>query len=197
MSIDFLDQARVNALLDLWFGLPGTTAHNQPRPVWFKADADFDTKLQKFQPEQKAAAAGRLDHWIQATDACLALILLLDQFPRNLYRDTAAAFASDAKALQTARHAVAQRFDQGMPDVRRWFIYLPFEHSEALEDQETSVKLFSALPSNKDNDVTVDYAKKHHDIITRFGRFPHRNKILGRTSTAEEEEFLRQPDSSF
>lgn len=197
MSIDFLDQARVNALLDLWFGLPGTTERDQPRPIWFKADAAFDTKLQKYQPEQKAAAAGRLDHWMQASDACLALILLLDQFPRNLYRNTSAAFASDAKALQVARHALAQGFDRGLPDVRRWFIYMPFEHSEALADQETGVTLFAALPSNRDNDNTLDYAKRHRDIIARFGRFPHRNKILGRASTAAEEKFLSEPNSSF
>lgn len=197
MSINSFDQAQVDTLLRLWFGSPGTTQYNQSRPVWFKADAAFDTQLQKHQTEQQAAAASRLDHWKQAPDACLALILLLDQFPRNLYRDKPAAFASDAKALQMANHALAQGFDRGMPDVRRWFLYLPFEHSEVLANQETSLKLFSALPSNPDNGNTVDFAKRHRDIIARFGRFPHRNKILGRTSTAEEEKFLSEPNSSF
>lgn len=196
-SIDPLEQYRITDLLNVWFGKPGTTEHNQSRTVWFKNDAAFDTQLGKYQPDQKGAAAGRFDHWMQSSEACLALILLLDQLPRNLYRGTPASFASDAKALQVARHALAQGFDRGMPDVRRWFLYMPFEHSEVLADQETAVELFSALPSNKDNDNTLDYAKRHRDIIARFGRFPHRNKILGRASTAEEEKFLSEPNSSF
>lgn len=196
-TIDSLEQYRITALLDVWFGKPGTTEHNQSRAVWFKSDAAFDAQLGKYQLDQKQAAKGDLDHWMSSSEACLALILLLDQLPRNLYRGKPESFASDAKALLVARHAVTQGFDRGLPDVRRWFVYLPFEHSEALADQDTSVKLFAALPSNKDNDNTVDYAKRHRDVIARFGRFPHRNKILGRASTPEEEEFLRQPNSSF
>ena len=195
-SIDPLEQYRITDLLGVWFGKPGTTEHNQPRPIWFESDAAFDAQLAKYQLDQKRAANGDLDHWMQSADGCLALILRLDQVPRNLYRDTPAAFASDAKALLAARHAVAQGFDRGKPDVRRWFVYLPFEHSEVLADQDTSVKLFGALPSNTDNDRTLDYAKRHRDVIARFGRFPHRNKILNRASTAEEEDFLRQPNSS-
>jgi uncharacterized protein (DUF924 family) len=185
-------------LLDFWFGAPGSPHHDQPREIWFKTDAAFDDELRaRFTADQKAAAAGAYDDWRQSPDGCLALILLLDQLPRNLYRGTAAAFASDEKARAVARHALAQGFDRSLPDVRRWFLYLPFEHSEDLADQETSVSLFAALPANAANDDTLAYAKRHHDTIARFGHFPHRNAILGRASTAEEEAFLREPGSSF
>jgi uncharacterized protein (DUF924 family) len=192
------DAPTVQSLLDFWFGAPGSPEHDRPRKIWFKTDAAFDAELRKrFLADQTAAAAGRYDSWTTAPDSCLALILLLDQLPRNLYRGTPMAFASDEQARQAAHHAVAQGFDKTMPDVRRCFLYLPFEHSENLADQDISVTLFAALPSNADNDKTLDYARRHRAIIARFGRFPHRNAILGRPSTAEEEAFLREPGSSF
>lgn len=190
---------RAQALLDFWFGPPGFPYHDQPRGIWFEIDAGFDAELRRlFLADQESAAAGRCDDWMQSRNGCLALILLLDQLPRNLYRGTTpAAFASDDKARAVAHHVLAQGFDKGLPNVRRWFLYLPFEHSESLADQETSVALFAALPKSATNDGTLDYAKRHHDIIRRFGRFPHRNRILGRVSTPEEEAFLREPGSSF
>lgn len=189
---------RVTALLDFWFGPPGFPYHDQPRGMWFKPDAGFDAALRHhFLADQKSAAAGEYDNWMRSREGCLALILLLDQLPRNLYRGTAAAFACDDKARAVAHHALARGFDRGLANVRRWFLYLPFEHSESLADQETSVALFAALPQSASNDDTLDYARRHHDIIRRFGRFPHRNAILGRVSTPEEEAFLREPGSSF
>lgn len=189
---------RATALLDFWFGPQGFPYHDRPRGIWFKPDPAFDGELRlNFLTDHESAAAGAYDDWMNARDGCLALILLLDQLPRNLYRGTAAAFASDEKARAVARHGLARGFDRGMPIVRRWFLYLPFEHSENLADQETSVALFAALPKHTANDGTLDYAKRHHDVIRRFGRFPHRNAILGRQSTPEELAFLREPGSSF
>jgi uncharacterized protein (DUF924 family) len=133
---------------------------------------------------------------VTAPDTCLALILLLDQLPRNLFRGSPEAYACDAQARSAARQAVARGFDRTMPSVRRWFVYLPFEHSEELADQEASLALFGALPSSADNDNALRSVRRHHEIITRFGRFPHRNQILGRPSTAAELEFLKEPDSS-
>lgn len=189
---------RAQALLDFWFGPPGFPYHDQPRGIWFKPDAGFDDELRRnFLADQQTAAAGGHDDWMGSRDGCLALVLLLDQLPRNLYRGTPAAFASDDKARAVARHGLARGFDRGLPVVRRWFLYLPFEHSESLADQETSVALFAALPKSAATDGTLDYAKRHHDTIRRFGRFPHRNAILGRVSTLDEEVFLREPGSSF
>lgn len=192
------DPAPAQALLDFWFGPPGFPYHDEPRGIWFKPDEAFDAELRRrFLADQQRAAAGDYDDWMEARETCLALILLLDQLPRNLYRNTPAAFASDDKARTVARHALKRGVDKGLPNVRRWFLYLPFEHSESLADQETSVALFAALPKTADDDGTLDYARRHHDIIRRFGRFPHRNAILGRVSTPEELAFLQQPGSSF
>lgn len=192
------DPERAQALLDFWFGPPGFPYHDEPRGLWFKTDDGFDDELRRrFLTDQERAAAGDYDDWMQSRDSCLALILLLDQLPRNLYRNTPAAFASDNKARTVARHALKRGFDKGLANVRRWFLYLPFEHSESLADQETSVALFAALPKSTADDGTLDYARRHHDIIRRFGRFPHRNAILGRSSTPEEIAFLREPGSSF
>jgi len=192
------DLARAQALLDFWFGPPGFPYHDEPRGIWFKPDDGFDAELRRlFLADQERAAAGGYDDWMGARESCLALILLLDQLPRNLYRDTPAAFAGDDKARTVARHALKRGFDKGLANVRRWFLYLPFEHSESLTDQETSVALFAALPKSAADDGTLDYAKRHHDIIRRFGRFPHRNAILGRVSTPEEIAFLNEPGSAF
>jgi uncharacterized protein (DUF924 family) len=117
--------------------------------------------------------------------------------PRNLYRGTPRAYASDARALALARAAVAAGFDRGLRPVQRWFVYLPFEHAEALADQERSVALFEAIADDPATAEVLDTVRRHREIIARFGRFPHRNAILGRPSTAAEEAFLREPDSSF
>jgi uncharacterized protein (DUF924 family) len=143
------------------------------------------------------AAQGYLDDWINAPETCLALILLLDQFPRNMFRNTPEAFATDWEALSAAQHAVAQGYDRELLPVQCWFIYLPFEHSENLEHQRKCIKLFQQLSHDPESASAIKYAFQHKEIIARFGRFPHRNQILGRISTPEEEEFLQQEGSLF
>lgn len=192
--MNFDDKARVAALLAFWFGTPEAPDYNQPREIWFTTDPAFDEALrQRFGSDQQRAAAGGCDGWLEAADPALALVLLLDQLPRNLYRGTAGAFATDAQARAAAREALARGFDQALPPVRRAFLYLPFEHSEDLADQETSLRLYGALG----NEEQLRYARRHHEIVARFGRFPHRNRALGRPSTAAEEAFLKEPFSSF
>lgn len=161
---------------------------------WFKKDAAFDATIRdRFGDLHAVASAGGCDDWAETPEGSLALVLVLDQFSRNLYRDDPRAFAQDAKALDIARRALAAGHDQAYPAGQRYFYYLPYEHSEDLRDQEESVALFE-----KHGDAhTLDYAIAHRDIIARFGRFPHRNAVLGRESTAEEEEFLQTPGSSF
>lgn len=130
----------------------------------------------------------------------LAEILLLDQFTRNIFRDTPRAFAGDAQALALANDLMNNGLDLTLPPFMRWFAYLPFEHSESLADQEHAVALFTRLRTDTQDgafDAALDYAIRHRDVVARFGRFPHRNAILGRASTAEELSFLSQPGSSF
>jgi len=139
---------------------------------------------------------GRYDGWMNTAAGTLALCILFDQLPRNMFRDTPRAFASDPRAGEVARHAVARGFDLERPAVQRTFFYLPFEHSESIADQKESLRLFG-LAGSDDKSGLLNYAQRHHDIVARFGRFPHRNAVLGRTSTPEEEAFLSGPDSSF
>lgn len=175
-------------VLDFWFS-------DHARNRWFERDPSFDVEIRdRFLPAMQAAAEGRLDDWRRTPEGALALIVLLDQFPRNVHRGTAQAFATDAKARAVARHAVDAGFDADWDEDHRLFCYLPFEHSEDIEDQKTAVALFRERSRNP---RYVDYAERHHDIIERFGRFPHRNAILGRESTAEEAAFLLEPNSSF
>lgn len=181
-------------ILDFWFGAPDSGGYGKPRETWFKADDAFDADIkQRFEGPLEAAAAGTHDGFAVTPEGALALTILLDQFPRNIYRGTARAFAFDPKALALARQALAAGYDQAVAPFQRTFLYLPFEHSESLADQERSVALFEALGDEN----SLDYAVRHRDIIVRFGRFPHRNAILGRESTAEELIFLEQPGSSF
>ncbi len=192
------DAGRAAALLDFWFGPPDAPDRHRSRPAWFAIDATFDDALRRaFADDQRRAAAGLFDHWTAAAESCLALVLLLDQLPRNLYRGVPAAFASDAKARAVAEIALARGHDAAVPPVWRWFFYLPFEHSETLDDQVRSVALFAGLPENADNAEANDAARRHYEIIARFGRFPHRNQALSRPSTPEETAFLRLPNSSF
>ena len=183
-------------VLLFWFGPPGERGKRQKR--WFVKSAPFDREIrERFLPLYEAAAAGKLAH-LRATAAdSLALIVLLDQFPRNMFRGTPRAFATDPLALESARHAVAQGFDRSMLPVERMFVYLPFEHSEALADQLKSCELTKPLDAYPETDDVYRYAVAHRDIIRRFGRFPHRNAILGRASTPEELDFLKGPGSSF
>jgi uncharacterized protein (DUF924 family) len=186
--------AAYNDVLDFWFGAPGTPPYGKPRAEWFKKSAEFDALIRtRFLPLHEQAAAGRLAHWHDSPLSLLALIVVVDQFPRNLFRDLARAFATDAMALAAARRMVTQRWDERLNAVERQFAYLPFEHAETIEAQRESMRLFATLG----NDNLLEWARKHAVIVERFGRFPHRNAALGRASTPEEIEFLRQPGSGF
>ncbi len=180
--------AAIAEIIDFWFA-PGMEKR------WFVRDHDFDTEVRtRLADWYECAATGGLDHWWDTPPGCVALCLLLDQVPRNLFRGQSQAFATDAAARAVARHAVDRGFDRGLPQVQRLFLYLPFEHSESLADQDVSVRLIGQLT---DNPEWLDYAIRHRDVILRFGRFPHRNAALGRASTAEETAFLATPGSSF
>ncbi|MGD2183433.1 DUF924 family protein [Lusitaniella coriacea] len=190
--------ASIQAILDFWFGKPGEGDYGKPRSVWFVKNAAFDEEIRsRFLDAYERAATGEFSEWKETPLGSLALILLLDQFPRNLFRNHPKAFATDAYARSVTVDAITQNFDQTLLPVQRWFIYLPLEHSENLEDQNRCVELFSQLKDDPHSASTIDYARRHRDVIQRFGRFPHRNKILGRKSTPQEEEFLQQPGSSF
>jgi uncharacterized protein (DUF924 family) len=154
---------------------------------WFEKDEAFDAQIRaRFLPTYFAAAAGKLKGWANDPDGALALIIVLDQFPRNMVRDNARAFAADALARAAADDAIAHGYDTEITVPERRFFYLPFMHSEALADQERCLRLCEAAG----DDEGVDYARVHAEIIRRFGRFPHRNKVLGRTTTEAERAFL-------
>jgi uncharacterized protein (DUF924 family) len=182
------------AVLDNWFG-----EEDIRRDEWFRKDADFDASIRaRFGAVLRAALAGGLTEWDVVPKGRLARIVVLDQFTRNAYRDTPRAFAGDALALAAAQALVASGGDRALTPLQRWFVYLPFEHAEDRALQAESMRLFGALaaehPALAD---TLEWAHKHQVIVDRFGRFPHRNAILGRVSTAEEEAFLREPGSRF
>lgn len=186
------------SVLAFWFGSPDAPGYGQPRREWFRKCSAFDARIRaRFEATFELAARGGLSEWRATPAGALALIIVFDQFPRNMYRDSARAFATDALALQTARDMVARGEDRLLLPVQRHFVYLPFEHAEDLAMQEESVRLFETLRGDPHSEEAIDYAYRHHAIIARFGRFPHRNAILGRPSTAEEIEFLRQPGSGF
>ena len=185
-----------NEVLAFWFG--EGDEHGRKRVEWFKKDATFDDEIRhRFLPAYQLAAADRLSHWKDDVRACLALIIVLDQFSRNMFRGSARAFATDAMAREATRHALAQGFDRVLKPVERQFIYLPLEHSESLADQEQCLQLMQQLSAFDETSDLHVWAEKHLVIIRRFGRFPHRNAALGRPSTAEEIEFLKQPGSGF
>lgn len=189
-----MSTAAVHEVLDFWFGAPGSVDYGKSREAWFKKSDTFDERIrERFLPLYEEAAAGQRARWRESPLTLLALIIVLDQFPRNMFRDTPRAFATDAMALDAARSMTAQGWDVRLNAVQRQFVYLPYEHAENLDAQRTSLQLFGTLG----NDGLLDWAWKHYVIIERFGRFPHRNAILGRASTAVETEFLNQPGSRF
>ncbi len=191
--------ADAKGIYDFWFGGPELNDFGKSRKAWFVKDPAFDEDIRRrFLATLESAQRDELQHWRDSPQGCLSLIILLDQFPRNMFRDTPRAFATDAMALEAARFALERRYDQTFISLERIFFYLPFEHSESMDDQVRCVSLVEAL-TNEDPARAdfFDYAKRHHDVIARFGRFPHRNRILGRASTEAEIEFLRQPGSSF
>jgi uncharacterized protein (DUF924 family) len=190
------------AVLDFWFGPPDDPSHALPRPQWFHKDAAFDALIgRRFGALIELALGGGIGHWITEPITplpALAQVIVLDQFTRNAFRGSARAFAGDALALQTARALVASGLDRQLSGVQRQFAYLPFEHAEDRAHQRTALQLMRQL--GRDEPALagqVEWARRHHDIVARFGRFPHRNEVLGRVSSAEEVEFLRQPGSGF
>ena len=188
---------RDEEILTFWFGADEAARRDRNR-LWFGADPAFDRAcVTGFLADHELAAAGALNAWMNQPRSCLALILLFDQFPRNMFRGTPRAFATDSNALATARHAIAHGFDAVLPTVERSFVYLPFQHSEQLDDQLESIRLNRAL-ADDDPDMAgyVRYAEQHMEVIRRFGRFPARNAILGRSSSPEELEFLADGKSA-
>jgi len=190
-------------VLDFWFGAPGTPAHGQPRAEWFRKSDAFDAEIRaRFMPLYERAVRGELTDWMEEPRTVLALIVVFDQFPRNLFResagpDAARAFATDAQALQLARDLVASGADRALSPVERWFAYLPYEHAEDLDAQREALRLFTQLRDDSGLAEPLAWAQKHYDVIARFGRFPHRNAVLARASTDAEAEFLKQPGSRF
>lgn len=179
-------------ILDFWFaGDP-----SERRAVWFEKDDAFDAECAGFAVAHQAAKRGALDHWAGTAEGALALLILLDQLSRNLHRGAPEAFAADAKARGVASAAIAQGFDLVLTPVQRMFVFLPFEHSEALADQDRSVTLYEMIRAEL-GDRTVDYAARHRDVIARFGRFPHRNAVLGRENTPAEAAYLAEPGAGF
>lgn len=174
-------------VLNFWFS-------EQVKPLWFKKSDEFDREIkQRFLNIYQLAQTGELTSWRDRSDDLLALIIIFDQFPRNMFRNTAQAFATDAQALDLTKYALSNNYPQDLAAEQQVFLYMPLMHSENEADQALSVELFRAL-GKEDN---LNFAIKHQDVINRFGRFPHRNQILGRESTQAEAEFLIQPGSSF
>jgi len=198
---------RVETIIDFWFGDCLDTPLGVPRErslLWFGGGVETDQVIRaRFGACFERARQGDCDRWAESPRGALALLVLLDQFSRNLFRGTAAAFAADEQAREICLAGLARGDDQQLPPLARVFFYLPLEHAEDLALQERSVALFTALleqalPAQRDSFAGfLDYAVRHRDIIARFGRFPHRNRLLGRASSAEEVAFLRLPGSSF
>ncbi len=187
---------RAREVLDFWFGTGDDYGRRHKR--WFAKDRGFDAEVRdRFGSLLKELLEGGHREWLADAHACLARIVVLDQFPRQIFRGSAEAFAGDPPALESTRHALVQRYDRDMFPVERLFVYLPFEHSESLVDQERSCALMAPLAQFPETDDALRYAIAHRDIVARFGRFPHRNATLGRASTPEEVEFLKQPGSAF
>jgi uncharacterized protein (DUF924 family) len=206
-----MSDPRAQAILDFWFGpgyasaAPEEVAARQSA-LWFGKNTDVDADIAaRFEALLQEAADNRLDDWTESAPTLLALVILLDQFPRNIYRATPRAFAYDELARQCCQLLLATGFDGELPAITRLFAYLPLEHSEDIDDQHYAVELIGALArDHQANDAQrqafsgfADYARRHRDVIDQFGRFPHRNTILGRASTAHEIAFLAQPGSSF
>jgi uncharacterized protein (DUF924 family) len=193
-------------VLDFWFGPRGSNAEiaGRQHKLWFgKSPANDQAVIDRFGDTLPAAAASRLDHWMATPRGRLALVIVLDQFPHHIHRDQPQAFATDPQALALSLAALDDGEDKMLSPIERVFLYLPLEHAESLAIQARAVALFEALATEAAADERalfdgfLDYAIKHREVVARFGRFPHRNAILGRPSTAEEIEFLKQPGSRF
>ncbi len=190
--------APLGAVLEFWFGAPDAPDYGTQREAWFTKDLAFDQVIRdRFGQLHDEVLAGAFDRWLGDADGALAMIVALDQFARNMHRDSPRMYAADPRALALARAAVGQDHDAWLTPIERWFAYLPFEHSEDIADQHRSLDLFGGLAGHEPSRKAIESAQRHHDIVARFGRFPHRNVILGRISTPEEIAFLLEPHSSF
>lgn len=170
-------------IVEFWF-------EEEVQKKWFNSTAEFDKQLKnRFEQLYENAAQGKLDAWKNAPVGALALCIILDQFPLNMYRDQEKSFATEAAARDIAHHAIEQGFDRELDNEHRLFLYLPFMHSENADDQDFSVKLFS------DAGIDTRFAEHHREIVRRFGRFPHRNEALGRECTAEERAYLESDEA--
>ena len=202
-----MQNGEADAVHEFWFGALDARgrADREHTARWFKRDAEFDRLIgERFGALHAAAARGEQDAWCATARGRLSLVIVLDQFSRNLYRGDKKSFACDPRALAVARACVALGQDLTLVLDERGFLYMPFMHSEALADQDRCVELFTRLRDEQTDDESkkyvgnsLDFAERHRAIVQRFGRFPHRNAMLGRSSTAEEVEFLKQPGSSF
>jgi uncharacterized protein (DUF924 family) len=183
-------------VLDFWFGPADSPLRGRARKAWFTKSEEFDREIrERFLPLWETVSSGGLSSWQRTPLAALALIVVLDQFPRNMFRGEPRAFASDKLALATAQGTIERRFDRVLRPIERAFVYLPYQHAEDVVAQRGSLLMYEELaPLGVDH---REFARRHHDIVARFGRFPHRNDILGRVSTPEEIEFLKQPGSRF
>lgn len=180
-----MTQTDYKQVLDFWFS-------KNIRPKWFAKDSKFDQEIaSKFQKLYQKISTENFDSHDKSPENILAKIIILDQFPRNIFRETPQAFANDNQALKLTKYAIKNYYDKKLNNEQKQFLYMPLMHSEDLANQELSVKLFAF------NNHALNYAKAHYNIIKQFGRFPHRNNILGRVSSVEELEFLKQPNSSF
>ncbi len=179
--------ATIRDILDFWFLPLGDPEHGKARDIWWRSTPDFDAEtVARFGSRIEQAIAGELDAWTDSPEGALALILLCDQFPRNCFRKTARAFCGDGKAIEVARLALARFYPSVFGPNLRLFFYMPFGHSEALADQLLACALFETIGGEENLKSAAD----HRDVVARFGRFPHRNEVLGRTSTPEELAYL-------
>jgi uncharacterized protein (DUF924 family) len=186
-----ISEQAIREILDFWFLPLGDPEHSKARKFWWDSTPEIDAEIrQRFGGLLDRAVAGELDAWRKSPDGALALILLCDQFSRNMHRKTARAFSGDVKARETARYALARHYPAAYSSDMRVFFFMPFQHSEDLGDQDFCCALFTTL-GNEDNDK---YAIDHRNIVARYGRFPHRNEVLGRTSTPDELDYLKTAD---
>lgn len=197
-EVDAAARARANEVLQFWFDGPDGRDAGTVRRQWFAKDDAFDASIrERFALLVDEAVAGRCDAWGHHRATAPALVLVLDQFTRNVHRGTPRMYAGDQRALEVARRIVAKRWDEQYDALLRWFCYMPFQHSESIDDQDEALRLFGLLREDPLAGGSWYWAVRHHEIVERFGRFPHRNDILGRKSTPEEIEFLKEPNSSF
>ena len=172
-------------IIDFWFA-------DDIRKLWFKSTPEFDRMLfERFEDTLQQAGRGELEHWLENPAGCLALVIILDQFPLNMYRGSAQSFATEAQSREVAKVAIENGFDKALPAEQQAFLYMPFMHSEDLADQELALKLFDR-PGMESN---LRFARHHHGIVATYGRFPHRNAVLGRVNTAAEIEYLNSKEA--